>query len=101
MVTERPNGYARGILGEVVQDRSPGDPARRPGRIVHSHHVVTVEYDDYDGNGPWQVDYDINELERAFPPDCPATMNGQVCGAPLDFRGSCYQADRHDKEEGN
>lgn len=98
-MSEHPNGHVRGILGEVVQDRDPHGRARRPGEIVASRHTVTVEYNDYDGTGPYLVDYDVHDLERAFPPDCPATVNGQVCDAPLDFRGHCYQADRHDKEE--
>lgn len=86
-------GAAVGLLGEKVQHRNPKLRARRPGVIVRSVHVVTVEYNDLDGYGPYEEECNVFDLERAFPPDC------GTCGAVVTHHGKCSQDYTHKLEE--
>lgn len=96
-----------GIIGEPVQlrDEKLRQLYANNGRVVGSRHIVEVEYNDFDGNGPYTVEHNIYDLERPFPQDCEATarLNNDphtthICGMPLDYRGACPVAERHVKE---
>jgi hypothetical protein len=98
---EQRHDPASGVHGEKVQDARPEYRARRPGTVIHVRTTVTVEYNDYNGLGPYTVDYDIHDLERAFKPQCEARVlysDGEgPCRAYVNFRGDCPRAYLHIK----
>lgn len=94
-----------GILGERVRMRDEDLRSRYAsvGFILGVRHVVEVQYNDFDGTGPYVVEHDMHDLERLHARDCQATARSKgetyLCDMPLDYRGVCPCADRHVKEE--
>lgn len=92
MKSNRNEGVS-GVYGEMVQLRQESLRHRHPGRIVSVTKTVVVEYNNYDGHGPYEVEYDACDLERAFAPWCEklAESDGEqfVCDGLLNYCGDC------------
>lgn len=94
---------AHGFLDEQVQEIDP-ERRRGPGRIVGSRRIVDVEFNDYDGYGPYVVTMDLHDLERPFPAVCKEQIEyldgaRQSCEGRRDQWGNCPRERYHVKEE--